>query len=237
MCKSYDYSQIHILFSIKLESERYYPKLWKELINTLFKEGHKYNPAESLNILINLKLMLAREIHNKSIKQDYLVVKNDFNSLYYHKISHRFNFIIKFFYERYNIFSNIFFSKDYLIDNINTQKDEKTFVEYLKSESSNVLPFEKDLHKMFADNENIDFKVKSEVYIRFNKILNILYLTIRSIDKTVYINNDLTKFILELVEIDVEYEEKQENSILTKLRSLSIYNLTKFILLSCRPLV
>jgi hypothetical protein len=151
------------LFGIKLESERYYPKLWKELINTLFKEGQSYNPSETLNILTNLKMILAREILNKSNNQDYLVVKNDFNSFYYHKISHRFNFIIKFFYERFNIFSNIFFSKDYLIDNINIQNDENTFVEYIKPDTTNFLPFGKDLHKMFGDNDKIDFKVKNEV--------------------------------------------------------------------------
>ena len=95
------------------------------------------------------------------------MIKNDYSSLFYYNISHRFNFVIKFLYERFNVFSNIFFSKDYLIENISVDgknnQDEKLFIDYIKSDNSNILPFPKNGFKISSEEDNGDYKVKLEV--------------------------------------------------------------------------
>lgn len=136
------------------------------MLSTFLNENQRDNITEVYNIITNLKYILAKEITNKQRNQDKLVVKNDYSSLFYNNISHRYNFVIKFFYERFNIFSTIFFSREYLIENLdihNNDKDEKLFTDYIRSNTSNILPFPRNASKILSEDDKVDYKVKIEV--------------------------------------------------------------------------
>ena len=130
----------------------------------MYELNQRKNFEEILTLMINLKYLLMFEIKNK-IKENesaFILKESPPNSNLQ-------DFILKVLRDNLNFFSGIFFSKDYIISDIqiDSVNDEKLFLDYIGSNNKTNLPIPFDHTTLEIDEKfkkSIHFKIKNEVF-------------------------------------------------------------------------
>lgn len=207
--------QIYNLLKMNSEIYKYFPCLWKNVLNSFLIDSSNRNSDENYNLITNLKFIFYYEISLNSLHNSNLATGNSF----YNSLSHDCYVIMKFFREKFSVLTSIFFSDEILIENIMDRKDlnrsnkeefyndmDVCFETYISGKGKfNTGKYIGDdkFSKNFQNSNDIHLKTKIE-------ILNILSFLLNTYNDTEIINMDIKKFILDLIDILAERREHHE---------------------------
>lgn len=176
------------------------------VLNSFLLDSSNRKLEENYNLIMNLKFIFYYEI---SLKISSQVSQSSF----YNSISFQKNVIRKFFMEKFNVLSSIFFSDEHIVEKLLKKEDidiDMCFENYLKQNIKSIS------NKVIEEN--------SEKYIIHTKtrveILNIFSFLIDNYQDHEIISNDIKKFVLEL--FDILLEGKENITLLENIKQICI---------------
>jgi len=197
--------QIYTLLKMNSEIYKFFPCLWKNVLNSFLIDSSNRNSEENYNLITNLKFIFYYEISLNSLRSSS--IGNPLNS-FFNSLTYDCNVILKFFREKFSVLTSIFFSDENLIESILNKKIDKNFdmdvcfETYITGKGGKFIT---DMNKNSSLTNDHNSLVKTKI-----EILNILSFLLNTFNDTEIINMDIKKFILDLMDIMAERRENVE---------------------------